>query len=104
MNTGTVVVGLVLIVVGILFGWLFCLGIILVPVGFIVMIIGLIQSEEPRTVVQYYGTPPPPAYGAPGGQVQYSADGPTGSKNFCSYCGRRIAPDAAYCPGCGRKS
>ncbi len=102
MNTSTVVIGLILIVIGILFGWILCLGIILVPVGIIIMVVGLVQSEKPNTVVQYYGAPPPGQI-AQGGQAQYSAGGPPGTTNFCPYCGRQVAPGAVWCPGCGRK-
>ena len=100
MNTGTVVIGLVLIVIGVFFGWILCFGIVIIPVGFIVMLIGLVQKEEPATVVQYYGSPPlgysPSAAHSP------PVAGPPGSTNFCQYCGRQLAPDAAYCPGCGK--
>ena len=100
MNTSTVVIGLVLIVVGIAFGWLCCLSAILIPIGFVIMVIGLIQSEKPKTVIQYYGAPPP-GQAAWDGQAQYPAGGPPGATNFCSYCGRQVAPDADWCPGCG---
>jgi hypothetical protein len=100
VNTSTVVIGLVLIAIGIIFGWLCCLAAIFIPIGFIIMVIGLMQSEKPTTVIQYYGAPPP-GHVAPGEQVRYSA-GPPGAASFCQYCGRQIAPDAAWCPGCGR--
>lgn len=97
MNTSTVVIGLVLIVVGVLFGWLFCLGGVLVVVGLVVMIIGLVQSEEPKTVIQYYG--PQLQTG-----VQHGPNytGPPGSVNFCPYCGMQVPPGALSCMRCGR--
>jgi hypothetical protein len=99
LNTSTVVIGLVLIVVGVLTIWLFCLGGILILVGLIIMIIGLFQSEEPA-VVQYV-VQTPGQYG--GQQVQTQSPlGPPGSANFCPYCGRQVVPGASYCPGCGR--
>ena len=103
MNTATVVIGLVLIVVGILTVWLFCIGLVFILIGFIVMLVGLVLSEEPKTVVQYYGVPPPgtPGYG-PQQMMQYPM-GPPGSTNFCPYCGRQLAYGAVFCPGCGRK-
>jgi hypothetical protein len=101
MNTSTVVIGLALIVIGVLFGWLCCLAGVLIPIGFIIMVIGLVQSEEPKTIVQYYGAPPPGQV-AWGGPVQYSPGGPPGTVNFCPYCGRPVAPDSVWCPGCGR--
>ncbi len=97
MNTSTVVVGLVLIVVGVLLGWLFCIGGVLVIVGLIVMIIGLVQAEEPKTAVQYYG---PPAPGVPPQGVY--VQGAAGSVNFCPYCGMRVPAGAASCMSCGR--
>ena len=101
MNTSTVVVGLVLIVIGIVFWWLCCFAAIFVPIGFIIMVIGLLQREKPRTVIQYYGTPPPGQV-AQSGQVQVSMGAPSGNVNFCSYCGRQVGPGAVWCPGCGR--
>lgn len=97
MNTSTVVIGLVLIVIGVLFGWLFCLGGVLVIVGLVVMIVGLVQSEEPKTGVQYYGQPP----GTWPQQGPYYA-GPAGSVNFCPFCGMQVPPEAASCMRCGR--
>jgi len=97
LNTSTVVIGLVLIVIGVLFGWLFCLGGILVVVGLIVMIVGLVQSEEPKTVVQYYGMPPQTGM-YPGIYVT----GPPGSVNFCPYCGMQLPSGAVSCMRCGR--
>ncbi len=29
---------------------------------------------------------------------------PPGVRSFCQHCGRQIAPDAVWCPGCGRGS
>ena len=95
MNTSTVVIGLVLIVIGVLTIWLFCLGGILILVGLIVMIVGLVQSEKPA-VVQYYGHPPV-QYAGQQMQAQYPLGSP-GSTNFCPYCGRQVAPNAVSCP------
>jgi hypothetical protein len=103
MNTGTVVIGLVFIVIGIFTVWLFCLGLIFILVGFIIMIVGLVQSDKPKTVVHYYGVPPPGAPGYGPQQMPRYPTGPPGATNFCSYCGRQLAPGAVYCPGCGRK-
>ncbi len=96
MNTGTVVIGLVFIVIGLFTVWLFCIGVIFIIVGFIIMIVGLVQSGEPKTVVVYG---PPGPYG-----VQYQHPvGASGTTNFCQHCGRQVAPGAVWCPGCGRK-
>ena len=100
MNTDIVVVGLALIVIGIVFGWLFCLGGVLVLVGLIVMIVGLVETEKPKTVIQYYGQPQA-GYGAQGTQIQYQM-GSSGTTNFCPNCGQQVAPGALRCTSCGR--
>jgi membrane protease subunit (stomatin/prohibitin family) len=89
-----------MIVVGIFFGWLFCLGGLLVLVGFIVLIVGLVETEKPKTVIQYYGQPQA-GYGAQGTQIQYQT-GPSGTINFCPNCGQQVVPGAVRCPRCGR--
>lgn len=102
MNTSTVVIGLVLIVMGVLTVWLFCLGGLLILIGLVVMIVGLVQSEPRAAVVQYYGYPPqgqPGAYQQP--VIQYAPAAP-GQQVFCPYCGARLAPGALMCPYCGR--
>ncbi|MDH4123768.1 MAG: zinc-ribbon domain-containing protein [Thermoplasmata archaeon] len=102
MNTSTVVIGLVLIVIGFIFFWLFCLGVILVLAGLVVMVIGLMQEEQPRTVVQYY----PPMYPQQPYQQQpyYQVPGTQqGAMNFCQSCGQQLYPGAQSCPRCGRR-
>ena len=100
MNTNTVIIGVVLIVVGVVTAWIFCLGGILILIGFVVMIVGLVQSEPQPPGVYVYGNQyaPPIQYG----QYQQPV-GPTGTVNFCQYCGSRLAPGAQMCPGCGRR-
>jgi hypothetical protein len=44
MKTSTVVSGLLLMASGVLLGWSVCLGVFLLPVGYIILIIGLVQS------------------------------------------------------------
>jgi uncharacterized membrane protein len=60
-------------------------GIIVVVVGAVVSVSSDGSSSSPLQY-QQYGL-------AFSGQVAY-----------CQYCGRLIAPDAVYCPGCGRSS
>lgn len=100
MNTNTVVIGLVMIVIGIFTFWIFCLGGFLILIGFIVLIVGLIQSEPQPPVTYGYGGQyaPPVQYG------QYQQQfGLPGTVNFCQYCGQSLAPGALMCPGCGRR-
>src|SRR5512137_2995546 len=103
MKTETVVIGLVLIVVGLFTIWLFCIGLIFLIAGFVIMIFGLVQNEEPKTIVQYYGVPPPGAVQYGQQQMPMYPAGPPGTANFCQYCGRQVMPGAVWCPGCGRK-
>ena len=68
------------------------IGWIVAIVGGIVFVIGLVllivsvQSSQEKSNAQ-------------AGTMSVAAVGMGG---FCQYCGRPIAPDAAYCPGCGR--
>ena len=100
MNTNTVVIGVVMIVIGIFTVWIFCLGGLLILIGFIVMIVGLIQSDPRPPVTYVYGGQyaPPAQYG----QYQQPV-APPGTVNFCQYCGHWLAPGALMCPGCGRR-
>ncbi len=97
MNTSTVILGLVLMVVGFLTLWVLCLGGLLFLLGFVVLILGLVQSEPPPRVVYTYGP-----YG--GQYTQYQQPiGPPGTVNFCPYCGQQVVPGALACPRCGRR-
>ncbi len=100
MKINTVVVGLVLIVVGIIFGWLCCLPGILIIVGLVVMLIGLVQSEKPPTVVYQMGPAPYQGY-QPQEPIQVQQT--TGQGMFCPYCGSPRALNTVYCPSCGNK-
>ena len=79
-----------MIIIGVVFGWLFCLGGLIALIGLIVTIIGLVEAEEPK-----------PSRGAQTARA-YLNLGPPGSVNFCEFCGHQIAPDGVRCPGCGR--
>jgi uncharacterized Zn-finger protein len=84
MNTDTVAVGIILIVVGVVFGALLCFGGVLAIVGLVLLIMGLVESE-------------------PAARVYVPAQvGPAGSINFCPYCGQNVFAGAVRCPNCGR--
>jgi hypothetical protein len=87
MNTEYVTAGFVLVLIGLFFGGLVCFGWALIPIGLILIFIGLITEEEHKKGVLVHQQPL----------------GPQGTTNFCPYCGRQMAPGAIYCPGCGRK-
>ena len=82
LNSDTVVIGLLLILIGVFFGWLFCFGGLLAIIGLVVLVWGLIENEEQKVVVQYYAQP--------------------GERNFCPVCGQQVVPGAIRCPSCGR--
>ena len=52
MNTGTVIVGLVLILIGVLAFWLCCLGGLFILIGLVVVLIGLVQHDKVPAAVQ----------------------------------------------------
>ena len=64
------------------------LGVLSAVAGLVALVIGLVVDTRPTTRDYHMR------------QIQYpiSAQGTI----FCMYCGRPIAPDAVYCPGCGR--
>ena len=66
-------------------------GMVLMVLGIIVLVVGIIVAALPSK------TP------APAAQQPVYANAP-GTTGFCQYCGRPLAPGAAFCPGCGRKS
>lgn len=86
----TVLVGAVLIVVGVLFGWVICLGWLVIIAGIIVLVAGLMRPDQHRPI--------PP-------QLRYPAYpyGPPGARRFCQYCGNPVPPDSTICPSCGRR-
>ena len=85
LNDETVIAGVIMIVVGIFFGWLFCLGGVLVLVGIVLLIVGLVEDEKTGVNVR-------PRYPM----------GPPGSSNFCPHCGQQVPAGAVSCSGCGR--
>jgi hypothetical protein len=87
MNVEYVAAGFILIVFGFFFGWLICFGWAFIPIGLVLVFIGLVTEEEKKNGAIVQNRQP---LGAPG------------TANFCPYCGRQIASGAAYCPGCGR--
>ena len=69
-------------------------------VGVILTIVGLViaVAAGSKTPTQTTGQPGQ----AQPGQLQIGPFIP-GSAHFCQFCGRQVAPEAAWCPGCGRK-
>lgn len=66
------------------------IGIVLLVLGIVIIVVGAIVSVIPSRP----SSPLPPSY-----QPTYQ---PSGQGRFCSYCGKPLAPNAVYCPGCGR--
>jgi len=81
-DTGLIVLGIVLILVGLLTGWFFCFGVFLAIAGFVILIYGAVKEERPA-VVMY-----PPGY-VPVYPVQPG------------YPAAPQAPSVAACPTCG---
>lgn len=107
MNTNTVVIGLVLMVLGVVLFLIFiCLGALLVLAGFIVMIIGLTQSEPKKVIIQ---TAPGVFVQVPEENVRavrpgiQSVYGPAAAPEFCPSCNMPLRPIDMWCPHCGRQ-
>ena len=66
------------------------IGLALLVLGIIALVVGIIFATVPAK------SPLPPIQ-----QAMYTVA--PGTCAFCSYCGRQLAPGAAFCPGCGRK-
>lgn len=73
------------------------LGLILGAIGAGLALYGI--ASNPSQPVQR----PTAGIGSQGGYGLYYTVQP-GQSLFCQYCGRPLAPDAVYCPGCGRSS
>jgi len=80
-DTGLVVLGIVLLVIGILTSW-FCVGIPIAIAGFVILIYGIVKEQRPAMVMY------PPGY-VPGYPVQPG------------YPAAPQAAPAAACPTCG---
>jgi hypothetical protein len=105
VNTDKVVGGVILGILGILcfiamlfiFSFACCVtGIIICIIGFVVFLLGLMEDNEPRTVVVYRQPPPPPSPQYPRGVQQ--------SRYHCTQCGTvlRWVPEYGrwYCYRC----
>ncbi len=90
MDESTVIVGVILIVVGVVFAWAICLGPLIAVAGIVVLVAGLVRPDPHRPV--------PPA-------LRYPAYpyGPPGARMFCHYCGNPVPANAIQCPSCGRR-
>jgi RNA polymerase subunit RPABC4/transcription elongation factor Spt4 len=77
-------------------------GDLLVMIGIVVFVLGCIAYVVGHVVGPNSYDARSGRHTSERGQAIPSATGPSGSTNYCQFCGRRVAPDAAYCPGCGR--
>ena len=65
------------------------LGILFGVMGVIFFVVGFALQDQSQKKVQTV-------------VIHQVGLGPQGTANFCSYCGRQLAPGAIWCPGCGR--
>ena len=66
-------------------------GMVLMVLGVVVLVVGIIVAAIPTKT---QATPV---------QQPMNANA-SGTAGFCQFCGKPLAPGAAFCPGCGRKS
>ncbi|MEM3656226.1 MAG: zinc ribbon domain-containing protein [Thermoprotei archaeon] len=96
MRLGAVIAGVLVIIVGFLFGITIIgliIGIPLIIAGFIILIYGLLASDKNINININTGE-----HGGGGGQTRTLSE-----FKFCQNCGSKIAKSAAFCPNCGEQ-
>lgn len=90
MDERIIVAGIILIILGVVLGWLLLFPVMLVTIGVVLLIYGVVAKDETKGA-QYPPTPQAQPFTEPAGLVR-----------FCQYCGQQTSPGAVRCSSCGR--